>query len=262
MWDAIIIRPFINLLLIIYNLVGSFGWAIVLFTILIRLVIYPLMAKQINSSKKMAEMQQDKRYLEMQKKYKNDQEKLAQEQMKLYKELGVSPFASCLPTLIQFPIIIGLYQAIIQSLANSPIELMNLMRHIYPNLLNMADLIPLQSKFLWMDLGQPERLFIPGISFGIPILAIIVVTTTYLQSKMTMANSAAGNEQAKAMSNMMNLYMPILMGYLALSLASGLAVYFVISNLMGIVQYALMGQLDFKKLLPSREPADNSKKSK
>jgi|GEM_PF-792582 len=224
MWDAIIITPFINVLLFIYNLVGqNFGIAIILFTLLIRLVTHPLMAKQIKGSQAMQQMQNDPEWQAIQKKYKDDKEKLAAEQMRFYKERKISPFASCLPTLIQFPIIIGLYQAIIQTMASTPIELLKLVRHIYPALLKVESLIPLNSRFLWMDLGQPERLYIPGLSFGIPILVIIVVVTTYMQSKLITPPSNNPGDQAAQMSKMMNWYMPIFMGYLAWTLASGLA---------------------------------------
>ena len=254
MWDALIIRPFINVLLLIYNLVGNFGFAIILFTILIRLITHPLMAHQIKSAKAMQDLQSNKKWQAIQKKYENDKEKLASEQMKLYKELGVSPFSSCLPTLIQFPIIIGLYQSVIRTLASTPIELLNMLKQLYPGLFNVAELIPLNSSFLWMELGQPERLNLDFLPFGIPVLAIIVVTTTFLQSKLMQGTTAAGgSDQAAAMSNMMNLYMPVLMGYMAITLASGLALYFVTSNLVGILQYSLLGRLDWKKLF-SRDP--------
>lgn len=258
MWDALIITPFINALLFIYSLVGNFGIAIILFTILIRLITHPLMASQIKGSKAMQTLQQDKRYIEMQAKYKDDKEKLAVEQQKLMKELGINPFASCLPTLIQFPIIIGLYQAIIQAMASTPLEMMNLTRHIYPGLLKVSSLIPLNSQFLWMELGQPERLNIPGIPFGIPVLAVVVALTTYLQSKLMTPTTTAANpgdpaNQTAMMGKMMNLYMPFLMGYMALTLASGLSVYFFTSNLIGIGQYALLGQANFKNLLPKKK---------
>ncbi len=259
MWDTIIITPFINVLLLIYSLVGNFGIAIILFTILIRLVTHPLTVKQLKGAQAMQDLQTDKRYLEMQKKYKDNKEKLAQEQMKLYQELGISPFSSCLPTLIQFPIIIGLYQSIIRSLANTPIELLNLTRQIYPGLLKVAELVPLNSKFLWMDLGQPERLYLPFLSFGIPVLAIVVVTTSFMQSKLMQPPTAPGNEQAAVMGNMMTIYMPVLMGYMALSLASGLALYFTASSVVGILQYALLGRLDWKNLLPSRGSGETKK---
>ena len=99
MWTSFV-NLFLNLLLFIYKLVGNFGVAIIIFTILIKLLTHPLMQSQIKSSKAMAELQNDPDYLYMMEKYKNDKERLAQEQMKLYKEKGVNPTASCLPTLL------------------------------------------------------------------------------------------------------------------------------------------------------------------
>lgn len=250
-WDSLIISPFINTLLFIYNLVGqNFGIAIILFTLLIRLITHPLMRKQIKGSQAMQELQTNEKWLKTQEKYKNDKEKLAQEQMALYKELGINPFASCLPTLIQLPIIFGLYQAVIIAMATTPIDLLNLTRHIYPGLLDVETLIPLNSKFLWMDLSQPERLYIPGLEFGIPVMVVIVVITTYVQGKLIQPASSNPKDQAAGMSKMMNLYMPIFMGYLAYTLASGLALYFVTSNLVGIAQYAMLGKVNWGNVFP------------
>jgi len=159
MWDAIVITPFINALLFIYSFLGkNFGIAIILFTILIRLITHPLMVKQIKGAQGMQNMQQDEDWKKIQEKYKGDKERLAQEQMKYYKEKGINPFASCLPTLIQFPIIIALYQSIIAALAATPVEVLNLVRHVYSDFLDLSAIIPINSQFLWMDLGQPERL--------------------------------------------------------------------------------------------------------
>ncbi len=255
MWDAFI-AFLTNVLLFIYNVTGqNFGIAIILFTILIRLVTHPLTAQQMKGTQGMQELQKNEKWIEAQKKYKDDKEKLAQEQMKLYKELGINPFASCLPLLIQFPIIIGLYQAIIQSMSNTPMDLLRLVRHIWPSFLDVSTLIPLNNNFLWMNLGQPERLVIPGLGFGIPVLAILVMVTTYVQSKLMTPPTAGGNDQAAQMTGIMNLYMPLFMGYLAWTLASGLALYFVISNVFGVLQYALLGKANFRNLLPGKKPA-------
>ena len=268
--DTFIVSPFINVLLFIYNLIGqNFGLAIILFTTLTKLVTFPLTAKQIKSTKALSDIQKDPEWLEMQKKYKNDKNRLAEAQMKLYKERGVSPFASCLPTLIQLPIIIGLYQAIIQTMGNAPLQLVNLVSRISPWLTNVfkfipwlkdpISLIPLNSQFLWMNLGRPERLYIPGLSLsgqaiGIPVLAILVVVSSFLQTKLMSGSNT--DPQAKQMNSMMNIYMPLLMGYFAFSFASGLALYFVVSNILGIAQYAVLGKYDFKKLLPGyKEPS-------
>ncbi|MEN4013559.1 MAG: YidC/Oxa1 family membrane protein insertase [Chloroflexota bacterium] len=251
MWDALIITPFINTLLFIYNLVGqNFGIAIILFTLLIRVVTHPLMVRQIKGAQAMQELQKNEKWLKIQEKYKGDREKLAQEQMALYKELKINPFASCLPTIIQLPIIFGLYQAVIFALASTPVDLLNLIRHIYPGLLRVETLIPLNSRFLWMDLGQPERLFIPGLEFGIPVLVVIVVVTTYVQGKLIATPSANPKDQTAMMTNMMNIYMPIFMGYLAYTLASGLALYFVASNVIGILQYAMLGRVNWGNVFP------------
>jgi YidC/Oxa1 family membrane protein insertase len=253
MWDAIIITPFVNVLLFIYTTIGqNFGIAIILFTILIRLVTHPLTAQQLKGTQAMQALQTDKRYLDLQKKYKDDKEKFAQEQMKLYKEMGINPLGSCLPTLIQFPIIIGLYQSIISAMAASPLELLNLTKHVYPGFINISSLIPLHNTFLWLNLGKPDIILIPGLpaGIGLPILAIIVVATTYLQSKLMTPPSTNPNDQSAAMGKAMNMYMPLFMGYLALTLASGLALYFVVSNIVGIAQYAILGKVNFRNLLP------------
>ena len=253
MWNTLILNPMINTLLLIYSFLGeNFGLAVIAFTILVRLITYPLTAQQMKSTQSMQSLQKSKKWQEMQKKYKDDREKLAQEQMKLYKEMGVSPFGSCLPTLIQLPVIFGLYQSISRALAVTPIQLLDLSRNVYP-FINAPTLIPLNNRFLWMDLSLAEKDFglaIAGV--GIPILAILVVITTYLQSKL-MTPTANPGEQGAQMTQAMNLYMPFFMGYLAYTFSSGLALYFVASNMVGILQYAAMGKLDWRNLLPGRK---------
>jgi YidC/Oxa1 family membrane protein insertase len=176
--------------------------------------------------------------------------------MRIYKERGINPFASCLPTLIQFPIIIGLYQAIIRALASSPLSLLQLARNVYPTL-SVAALIPLNSQFLWMDLSQPES--VPIFGFNLPTLAIVVAITTYIQSKLTMPASANPGDQSAAMSKTMSIYMPLLLGYFALTFASGLSVYFITSNLLGIFQYAVTGRANWRNLLPGGDKQTKSK---
>jgi YidC/Oxa1 family membrane protein insertase len=252
MWEEIIVNPFTNVLLLIYKMIGgNFGIAIILFTILIRLITHPLMASQIKSTTKMTAFQQSKQWQDIQKKYKGDKEKLAQEQMNLYKELGISPFASCLPSIIQIPLIFGLYQSIMRALAATPGQLLILTRVVYP-FFNLSNLVPLNSKFLWMNLGQPERLYMFGV--GIPFLAIIVALTTYVQSKVTMPASTNPGDQGAQMNKMMALYMPLLLGYFALTFASGLSVYFITGNVIGVAQYALLGKVTWRALIPGYKP--------
>ena len=248
MWDILITNPMVNTLLWIYSVLGNFGIAVIIFTILIRLVTHPLTVQQIKGAQGMQEMQKSKQFQDLQKKYKDDKEKLSREQMKLYKEMGINPLGSCLPTLVQFPVIIGLYQAVIRALAVTPAQLLDLTTHIYP-FIDASKLIPINKQFLWMDLSLPERLNVMG--FGIPVLAILVVISTYIQSKLMTPASQPG-EQGAQMAQAMNLYMPFLMGYLAYTLASGLAIYFVTSNVVGVIQYAAMGKINWRNLLPAR----------
>jgi len=258
MWE-LFISLFVNTLLWIYDAIGhNFGVAIILFTILVRVITWPLNAQQLKGAQAMQELQNDKEWQEIQKKYAKDREKLASEQMRVYKERGISPFASCLPTLIQFPIIIGLYQSIIRALATTPLGLLQLGRSIFP-FLNIESIIPLNSKFLWMDLGRPESVQILG--YAIPTLAIIVALTTYVQSKLTMPASSNPNDQTAAMSSSMALTMPLMLGWFALTFASGLSVYFITSNLLGILQYAMTGRANWHNLLPgAKKPAPARKK--
>lgn len=246
MWDMIIVQPFTNLLLVITMLVKNFGIAIILFTILIKLITFPLTNKQIKSSQAMQDLQNDPQYKKMAAKYKDDKEKFAQEQMKIYKEKGISPFGSCLPTLIQFPVILGLYQGIMRVMASTPLELVKLERIVYP-FLDVNKILPIQNRFLWMDLGQPERLMIG--QFAIPVLAILVVATTFIQSKV-MQPPTQGDSQAAAMSNSMTMTMPFLMGWMAFQFSAGLALYFLISNITTVVQYGAMGRTDWSNIFP------------
>jgi YidC/Oxa1 family membrane protein insertase len=252
MWETIIVNPFTNALLLIYKLIGgNFGIAIILFTILIRVITHPLMVSQIKGSTKMQEMQNSKEWQEIQKKYKDDKEKLSQEQMKYYKEIGYNPLSSCLPAIIQIPLIFGLYQSIMRALAASPGQLLTLTRTVY-SFFHIGELVPLNSKFLWMNLGQPERIYAFGVA--IPSLAIIVAITTYIQSKVTVPASTNPKDQGAMMGKMMTLYMPLLLGYFALTFASGLSIYFIAGNLIGIAQYAMLGKVNWRALLPGQKP--------
>lgn len=254
MWDLLIVDPFTNALLLIYAFVGNFGLSIILFTIIVRLATHPIMVQQIKSSTAMQELMQSEEWLKIQEKYKGDKEKLAQEQMRIYSERGVSPFSSCLPTLIQFPILIGFYQSIVRAIGATPLQLLSLVRGIYPGLENitpaasLSALIPIKSQFLWMNLGVPEGVKLSFLPFAIPVLAIIVGLTTYVQTKLTMQPSANPNDQSAQMNKMMGLYMPLLLFYFSLNFASGLAIYFIASNLFGIAQYAALGKVKWSNL--------------
>lgn len=258
-WNDVI-AILINALIFIYRLVGdNFGLALILFTILIRVLTWPLNAQQMKGAAAMQEMQNSKEWQEIQKKYAKDKEKLAQEQMRIYREKGINPFGSCLPTLIQFPILFALIPAITYAIGSTPLGLLKLAQFVYP-FQNATALLPLNSKFLWMDLGLPERTLLLGIS--IPVLALIVAFTTYIQTKLTMPASSNPNDQAAATSRMMSLYMPVMLFMFSINYASGLAVYFITSNILAIVQYAMMGKVNWRNLLPggNKQPQLQTKK--
>lgn len=246
-WNDVI-AILINVMIFIYTLVGqNFGIALILFTILIRVVTWPLNAQQMKGAAAMQELQNDKEWLAIQKKYAKDREKLAQEQMRIYRERGINPFGSCLPTLVQFPILFALIPSITYAIGSTPLNILNLSRKVFP-FQDVAALVPLNSKFLWMDLGLPERTLLFGLS--IPVLALIVALTTYVQTKLTMPPSANPNDQAAATGKMMSIYMPIMLYFFSVNYASGLAVYFVISNILSIIQYSMMGKVNWRNLLP------------
>jgi len=246
-WDTVI-GVMVNAMIFIYRIVGhNFGIAIILFTILIRVITWPLNAQQMKGATAMQEMQNDKEWQAIQKKYAKDREKLSQEQMRIYRERGINPFGSCLPTLIQFPILFALIPTITYAIGSTPLSLLKLSSYVY-DFQKVASLLPLNSKFLWMDLGLPERTLLLG--FSIPVLALIVGLTTFVQTKLTMPPAADPNDQAAATSKMMGIYMPVMLFFFSLNYASGLAVYFITSNLLAIVQYAMMGKVNWRNLLP------------
>lgn len=246
-WNDVI-AILVNAMIFIYSLVGqNFGIALILFTILIRVITWPLNAQQMKGAAAMQELQNDKEWQAIQKKYAKDREKLAQEQMRIYRERGINPFGSCLPTLVQFPILFALIPSITYAIGSTPLSILNLSRSVY-SFQDVAALVPLNSKFLWMDLGLPERTLLFGLS--IPVLALIVAITTYIQTKLTMPPSANPNDQAAATGKMMSIYMPIMLYFFSVNYAAGLSVYFVISNVLSIIQYAMMGKVNWRNLLP------------
>jgi YidC/Oxa1 family membrane protein insertase len=256
MWD-LILNPFITLLTFLYSVLNNdIVLAIVVFTILIRLLTYPLTIQQQRSAKAMQELQP--KLKKLQEKHKNDREKLSQEQMQLYKEHGVNPFGGCLPLIIQFPILIGLYQAIIHSLAATPLQLLDLSgRFLIPGLDN---LVPLQNMWLGMNLTKAPTEN-PIFAYALPLL---VLATTWLQSKLTLPpppppsdDPDAKPDQTQAMTQSMTTIMPLMFGFFSLQFSVGLSIYFIVSNIVGIVQYSLMGKsnVNWRNLIGLKSPA-------
>lgn len=246
MWDTFIINPLLNALLFLYSILWhDFTLAIIVLTFAIKLVTLPLTLHQQRSAKAMQELTKSKAYLEMQKKYAKDREKMAQEQMRLYREAGVNPFGSCLPMVIQLPILFGLYQVIIRALAHTPIQLLELSQHIYPFFPDFSQLVPLQNRLWWLTLSQPDPYY---------VLPVLVVVTTFLQQRL-MTPPPAADAQAAQMNQTMQYMMPVMIGFFSLQFASGLSIYWIVSNILGVAQYAATGSVQWNNLLPFPRPS-------
>ncbi len=228
-WNPIILNPMLNGLIALTSVLGgSFGLAIIALTFIVRLILLPLTLKQLNSTKSLQGMQP--KIQELQKKHGKNQQKLQQEMMKLYKEAGVNPLGCLWPMLVQFPVWIALYQSIMRALATTPESLLDLFRHLYSwEVVTRA--LPLDSHFLWLNLGVPD---------GTMILAIIVGGSMWVQQKMVTAPSA--DPRQKSMNSMMQLMMPFMFAFFTLMFPSGLALFWAVSNVIGIViQYWITG---------------------
>jgi len=251
----LIINPIVTMLVFLYSTFGnSIVLSIALVTVVIRLATSPLLIQQQRSTRAMQEVQPQLN--KMREKYKNDREKLAQEQMKLFRENNINPLGGCLPLVIQLPILLALYRAINAALASTPFELIDLSdRLLFGGLVDGA--IPLNNMWLGMDLTLSPTSN-PVIALAFPAL---VMVTTWLQSRLTLPppkkTGDARQDQTAQMTRTMTTVMPIMFGFFSLSFSVGLSIYFVVSNVVGIIQYTLMGRAEWGRLL-GREPEDDA----
>ena len=226
-WQLIILSPVTNVLVVMtHALFDSFGLAIIALTLVIRVLMYPLTMKQLRSTKAMQSLQP--KLLELQKKYAKDKNKLGQEQMRLYREAGVSPAGCMVPMLVQMPIWIALYQSIYLALAQTPEALLKLSSSLYdwPVVYTM---LPLDRAFLGMDLALPNF-----------VLALLVGVSMWVQQKMVATKSPNPSQQRQ--SEMMLWMMPVMFFFFSLQFPSGLALYWLVSNVISIVmQYFVTG---------------------
>lgn len=194
-WDKYFVNPLnVTLNWFADHMWQSYGIAILIVTIIIRFIVLPLTLKQVRSSKKMQEIQPEINKLK--EKYKDDTKKQQEETMKLFQQHGVNPLAGCFPILVQMPILIALYHAIMRN------------DHIR------------DSTFLWLQLGTKDPTYI------LPLLAAL---TTFIQQKMMSANTPP------QMRNLMFIF-PVLIFVMAMNFPSALPLYWVFSNLFTIVQ--------------------------
>ena len=230
-WDAWVVYYLSQFVLWIAKVCGgSYGWAIIIFTVIIRVILLPLNAVQINSTRKMQEIQPELKAL--QEKYSSKdletRNKLNEETQKLYKEAGVNPYAGCLPMVIQLPVMWALYQAIWRT----------------PELQN--------GKFLWMDLGKPDPYYI------LPILAAVF---TFLSSYI--ATLSVPKSSQTTMTKLMSYAMAIMVGIWAIIFQSAISLYWVISNLFQVGQtLVLQNPFKYRKEQEAKEEAERERQRK
>ena len=196
-----IMQAILNFFYGITQMIGfaNYGLAIILLTIVIKMILYPLTVKQVRSMKAMQELQPKIKAL--QEKYKGNSEKINKEVASMYKESGVNPLAGCLPLLVQMPILLAMFWAI--------------------------------KEFDYV--GDPSFLWIHNLAQSTPsdpyyILPVLAAVTTYIQSKQTTPDTSG--QQAK----MMLYIMPLFIGYITVSFPAGLGLYWVMSNIIQIMQ--------------------------
>lgn len=201
--------------------VPSYGIAIILLTILIKSIIYPLTWKQMASMRKTVDLQP--KLQAIQKKYKDDPQTMNAKVMELYKENNVNPAGGCLPLVIQLPIFWALYSTLFH----------------FNNYISD----PSQTHFLWFNLTQRDPYF---------VLAILAAATSFIQTKVTSPSSAMnGNDAAASTQKTMLYVMPLFMGYITTTVPSGLGLYWVVMNIVSVLQQLYIN----KKLDKQKEEA-------
>ncbi len=241
MWSSLITLV-TKLLTVLYGFTHNYGVAIILLTVFIRLILYPLMQKQMVSMREMQKIQPLMKAV--QEKYKDDKERLNKELMALYKEHKVNPMGGCLPLLIQMPILILLFQTL------------RVFKYHIPNteiidggflwIANQYNVIESGETIAKAGLALSERLIPFGV-FGIEyigILPFLVGGSMYIQQKMTSPGSAAGKGggSGEQTQKMMTIMMPLMIGFMSFSLPSGLTLYWFTSTLLGIGQQYLINK--------------------
>ncbi|HBH28923.1 MAG: membrane protein insertase YidC [Desulfofustis sp. PB-SRB1] len=207
-WLDVISKPMLYLLNWLYGLVHNYGVAIIIVTIILKAIFWPITHKGLKSMKNMQKLQP--KMVKIKEKYKGDPTKMNQEMMNLYKTYKVNPLGGCLPMLLQIPVFFALYRVLLQS-----IEL----RHA--------------PFMLWItDLSAPDRLYlgfdIPYLG-GLPVLTLLMGASMFLQQKMT--PTTADPTQAKIM-----MFLPLIFTVMFVNFASGLVLYWFVNNLLSILQ--------------------------
>ena len=274
-FSLLITTPLGYIISFIYDLVQNYGFAIIIFTLIVKIIMLPLVIKQQKSTVQMQKIQPEMQAL--QKKYANDQQRLSQETMKLYKKYNISPAGGCLPLLIQLPIIFGLYQVITRPMQyilhmgtdaiQKVADVLKNAGHITEAVANYATkqnqitvassmaehlafveekvgmtLSTLNFDFFGLDLSLTPSFSQPSVLWIIPILSAV---SAYLSGKIT--TKLSGNQQAAEQMKTMNLMMPLMSGYFCFIMPTGVGIYWVMSNVIQIIQQVVITKIMLKK---------------
>lgn len=261
-FDTILIAPLVNALFFIYGIIPGhdFGLSIILLTVLIRLVLWPLANKQLHSQKKMQSLQGD--IAKVREKAAGDKQKESAMLMELYKEKEVNPFSACLPTLLQFPILIAMF-VVFQKATGSIGGVEQLLYSPVKNLAYIQQVISGQIPFN-TDLFGLINMAKPSIA-----LAIIAGITQFIQVKMITPNKQKTNakDPQAQMTSLMNYTFPALTVFIAWSLPAALPTYWITTNLVAIFQQWLvlrkevdeMEEMDVVKIVRKKETSSTKK---
>jgi YidC/Oxa1 family membrane protein insertase len=219
-----------NFILFLYQLTGNLGAALILFTLAIRSVLFPLTLSSLKAGNNIKKLQPELK--ELQKKHKGDKTAMQQAQMDLYKKYNVNPLAGCLPQLLQIGVLIVLYQVLVEFLAQSEIHG-----------------IQINPSFLWLQLNHPDPTYILPVLAGVTqlILSLMIapgaektdeVPNQSKKKKVQEENKKEEDfaEMAQSMQQQMIFIMPVMTGILALQFPAGLSLYWVITTLFSIGQ--------------------------
>jgi YidC/Oxa1 family membrane protein insertase len=243
LWNEVIIRPMLNTLMVFY--VVSFqhmGIAIILFTVLVRAATMPLTLKQIKQMRVMSTLQPKMK--DIQARYSGDKARASQETMRLYREAGVNPIGCLGPLVVQMPILIGLFRVLIQTLFAKPEDLIGLSEKLYTwiPVFPIYSVVPLNATLLGiLDLSEPDptRVIIP----------VLVFVSTWVQQKLTVSPSTDPRQQSN--QTMMLWMMPIMIAFFSLQFPSGLSMYWIVSNVIGVaVQFLVTPKGELPPLFP------------
>ena len=245
-WETVITKPMINSLVLLYSVFfNNFGISIIIFTCAIRLILFPLTLKQSRQMKAMSDLSPKMKMIQA--KYAEDKTKQQQEVMKMYREKGMSPLGCLGPMIIQMPIFFGLFWSLRATLISTPEKLSELSEKLYTWLPQVHSAIPIDSAFLWMDLGEYSR------NSQYPyLLPILVGMSTWLMQKMS--SSVATTPQQASTNRLMLWMMPAMFGFFTLNFENGLALYWIMSNVIGIlIQGFITGWEPLQKLFNFRK---------